>query len=404
MLKLKIAIRNVLRNGRRTFLSTAIIAGGIAAIALFQGLTHNLLAQMSDGVVNLQFGHLEFASEKIWTPKPGDHLRDRLIKLDSKLQDKISHNPSIAYASGRINFFGLVSFGEQSLSAHGTGYDPENETQLNHSLRFTSGRSLNKNGAREVVVGATVARYLGLKVGDTLTLMAHTYDGAMNAYDCEVVGLFENGLKEIDNGFYISLATAQSFLDTDGGIEEFVVHLNRTDDTEAVKTWLQAQMPGGWEVKSWQELSDLYRQVVDFHKMENRIVMWLFMVLALMATLSTVSLTIFERTGEIGTQRAIGDSRTSILGQFVLEGIAAGTFGGALGITFGFIGSKILNWCQLQIVIPGMTFPTAIQFDVLPWAFRDAVLVMCLVALAATLIPAYRASHMEIVEALKRNV
>lgn len=403
-LRFQLALRNILRNRRRTALNISMIAAGIAAIVVFKGFSHNLVRKLEWVAINTQYGHIQVASEKTWKLSVKDKPKDRLIHLTPELSRQIDSMGEVQYASGRITFFGMINNGEQSLSARGVGFDPGKEVQMLNSMRVIEGRNLNPDSKFEIILGKGISDQIAMQVGSTVTLMAYTYDGSVNALDCDLVGIFQSGLAEIDNStFFLPLSTAQKLLDTDG-LERVVVMLKSNDRMEPVQSALEHVLPAGIQSQTWKQMAVYYRQVVDFSAKQNLIIQWILMLLALLAIGNIVGMSIAERTGEIGTIRAMGDSRGDVIYQFLLEGIILGVLGGIAGCILGYVAAKGLTYSQYPIVTPGASLPLPMEVDILPAAFVEAFLVMTLMAVVATLLPALRASRIEIVEALKRNI
>jgi putative ABC transport system permease protein len=403
-MKFRIALRNVLRNRRRTILNVTMIAGGIAAMVIFQGFAHNIIEKLQWVAIKTQYGHMQIASEKTWKPSATDSPKDHLIRIEPELKAKIDARPEVAYSSGRITFFGLISNGENSLSARGVGFDPGVETQLLGSMRIIDGKNLTRDSKFEIVLGKGLRDQMGLVPGAQMTLMAYTFDGAINAVDVELKGIFQSGLAEVDDStFFVPLETAQKLLDT-SSIDRLVIQLKKTPDTEDVKAQLIDSVPKGMGIKAWSEMAVYYQQVVAYFNMQNRVIQWILMLLALLAIGNIVGMSISERTGEIGTVRAMGNSRTSIIIQFLIEGLILGGLGGVFGCILGYWVAKLLNLLHLPIITPGASLPIPLEVDILPGAFLGAGIAMCLMAVLATLVPAIRASRVEIVEALKRNI
>ncbi|MGZ3723304.1 MAG: ABC transporter permease [Bdellovibrionales bacterium] len=403
-MKFRIALRNVLRNRRRTILNVTMIASGIAAMVVFRGFAHNLTEKLQWVAIKTQYGHLQIANNKTWNPSASDAPKDHLIQIDPAFKAKIDGLKEVAYSSGRLTFFGLINNGENSLSARGVGFDPGVEKQMLGSMRMISGHNLTGDSKFEMILGKGLRDQMGIADGSQMTLMAYTFDGSINAVDVELVGTFQSGLAEVDNStFFVPLTTAQKLLDTDS-IERLVIQLNQTQDTPAIKALLSKDVPAGMAIKAWNEMALYYQQVVEYFNMQNMVIQWILMLLALLAIGNIVGMSIAERTGEIGTVRAIGNSRLNVITQFLIEGFILGILGGVFGCILGYWVAKFLNVLRIPIVTPGASLPIPLEVDILPKVFGDAMIAMCLMAVLATLIPAIRASRIEIVEALKRNI
>ena len=404
IMRIQIAFRNVFRNRRRSITNILMIAGGITAIAVFRGFAHYVIEKHKEVTIQSKYGHLQVATDKIWDPKAGESPRDRAFEPDAEMMSKFAAIKGVESTSGRISFYGLINNVDQSVSAFGIGIDPSHERQMMEHFNITSGRTLKPDAKFEVILGDGLARQIGADVGLSLTALAYTYDGSLNAIDFEVVGLFKSGLVEIDNStFYAPLATVQHLLDTNS-IERLVFTLQDTSQTENIKSEVAKILPPGLSVRSWYDLSTLYRQVESYARVNNLVIDWILLVLSLLAIANTVGMSISERTGEIGTVRAIGDTRFDVFSQFVAEGLSLGFMGGIVGCIMGFITAHIITFMKIPIVIPGNSSSFPIVVDILPGAFFEAFVLSCSMAVLASLVPAFGASRLKIVEALKRNI
>lgn len=403
-LLLKIAFRNVFRNRRRTLINVLMIAGAIIAIVIFKGFSHNLMSLLEDVAVNTQYGHLQVANTKTWNLQATDRPKDRLIANDLALKQKISGIQGVDYVSGRLSFYGLITKGDHSLSARGLGFDPAVEVKMRDQLQILKGRNLNADSKFEVIIGTGLQSQMGVDVGDQITLLSYTFDGSVNAIDVELVGIYRSGLSDVDNStFLLPLATGQKLMDTEN-IERWIIQLHDTYETSNVKDSVQGLMTDGIEVRSWLDLADFYRQVAGYFAKQNGIIDWILMILALLAIGNTVGMSVAERTGEIGTRRAMGDTKLDVVVQFLIEGLILGAIGGLAGVVGGIGVAKILTACKIMILPPFASMKVPVVIDLLPSAFQSAFVMMCLMAIAATLVPAYRASQLKIVEALRRNI
>lgn len=403
-LKLKIALRNVLRNRRRTALNVLIIGASIAAIVVFKGFGFYMIDRLREVTINSQFGHAQIASEKTWNLSADDSPKDRLISLDPAVFKQIESLPEVEYVSPRLSYYSLIGFGNQSVGAWGFAFDPARETRMTRTMKIIEGRALSPDSRFEIIIGSGLVKQFKAKVGSSVTLISHTMDGSVNAVDSEVVGIFQTGLQEIDNlSFFLGMSTAQRLLDTES-VERYIVLLKNTEDTDRVAATIASILPKGIGIRAWHELAQTYRQVSRFFTAQNLIVQWILMVLALLATANTVAMSISERTGEIGTVRALGDSRFEIVSQFILEGLILGLIGGVGGCVLGFLSAVFIDSLRIPIYPPGISVAVLVEVYFLPLAYLQAILMTCGITVLATVVPAMAATRMKIVDALKRNI
>ncbi len=402
-MRLKIAFRNVLRNRRRTLLNVFMIAGGVSALIVFNSFVLSVIQGLRDITIKTQTGHLQVATPTYWS-RAAKSPKDALMDDFAKTQKRINKHPQVKSASGRLTFFGLISKGDQSTSAQGMSFDPQSEGNVSKSFKFDKGRPFQSAKAHEVAVGSALAKQVGLSIGDNVTVLANTFDGVVNAIDLEVVGIFTTSVAMIDERtILIPLKVAQKLLDTEK-VEQIIVNLKDTDQTDAVHRFLKKELGKGLEARTWYQVSKMYQQVEDFNTVQNSVLEVIILSLILLGILNTIGMSVFERTGEIGTIAALGEASSNIWSQFVLEGALLGLLGALSGVGLGAVLIQVINALEINLVIPGATLPMVITLRFFWFAFLNAAVLSVLAGTLAAIVPAYRASKMNIANALRHNI
>jgi putative ABC transport system permease protein len=402
-MRLKIAFRNVLRNKRRTVLNVFMIAGGVSALIIFNSFVLSIITGLRDITIKTQTGHLQIATDANWN-KTAKSPKEALMTDYTKIQKKIARHPRVKSVSGRLTFFGLISKGDSSTSAQGMSFDPTAEGNIARNFKFDSGRGFESPKAYELALGSPLAKQLGIKVGDRVTILANTFDGVVNALDLEVVGIFTTAVAMVDERtFIVPLKIAQKLMDTDR-VERLIVNLKDTEETDKVMEFVQKELGRGLEVRPWYVVSQLYHQVEEFNRVQNSILEVIILSLILLGILNTIGMSVFERTGEIGTVAALGEPARSILIQFILEGGILGFLGSLAGVALGMALTLLINACQIPLVMPGATLPLIIKLDFYLRAFCEAGFLSVLAGTCAAILPAFRASRMNIASALRHNI
>ncbi len=401
-----LAFRNIFRNRRRTALNLFMIASGVTSILIFEGFTRNLVDSLRETTIRTQTSHLQIANAKFWeseVKKP----KEGLLKDYPKILADLNATPGVKYAAGRLSFYGLVSTKDQSVSARGISFDPALEKDRQDGLIFTEGHGLTVDAPFQVILGKGLAKRIGAKTGDSLTLIANTFDGVINAQDVEVAGLFQTGIAEVDDlTFHLPLSSTQALLDTTD-VEQILVGLHATPLTASIGGAFQAKLAAehpGVQLKLWTDVAKLYNQISGFLRVQNLLIALIIGVLTLCAISNTIGMSVFERTGEIGTIRALGETQGSVIRQFLREGFILGALGSLIGLVFGAALAATLNALGIKIVMPGATTFIVVHVDLFLAAFLGATALSLFAATAAALISAWRAARLEISDALRRNV
>jgi putative ABC transport system permease protein len=308
----------------------------------------------------------------------------------------------------RIEFYGMVSNGTKAAGFMGSAVDPDAESSLGFSTQLAAGagRNLSSKSSSDVeaLIGAGLAKSMNVKVGDGLTLLAMTSDGALNGVDVQIVGIVKTGIAELDARFLrITLPAAQRLLQSDR-VTNLVVGLDSTDNTDVVYTELAPRLhglPQEMTLKKWIDLATYYNQV---HTMFNGIFLFMGLIvflMVLMASINTLLMAMLERIREIGTMLAMGTPRAWIVALFMLEATVLGILGAVLGVASGNLLGWILNISGLHMP-PPPGYTVNIQFRVLhvPALMVGSSIMVVLSLALASILPAIRASRLQIAEAL----
>lgn len=402
----KLAFLNLFRHRARFFLSLMTISGAIASTIVFRGYSHNILDQLRLYGAENQFGHIQIGAAKLWSPT-SERIKDQLHQLAPSVQLKVKEIPGLASASPRLSLQGLISRGDNQFGGRIIGYDPVTETTFASSLRMVEGTHLRDPADLGILLGSGLRDRLKASVGDTVSVVTQTVDGVVNASDLVVRGIFQTTVADIDNQVaFAPLVIAQTLLDT-SHVEVWTIRLRDINATNKVRDQLVIDMKAlqpELVVKSWRDLADLYNRTEEFFGIQNMIVQLILSVLTVLAILNTVGMSVYERTGEIGTLRSLGHRRAEIVFQFLLEGFYLSIFGGVFGSIFGIIAVMAINASGLSTALPGASVNVPIRADLVVSAFALAVGMGIAATLLGTVVPAWRASRLSVVDALRRNI
>lgn len=397
---LKFAIQNTLRNRRRSLVTVSIAALGTAAILLAGGFalyTYQALAQAAARTS----GHLILG-------KPDQFTRDEDMPLQHGLEDvatlrtALLADPSVRQVLPKVEFSGLISNGDKSTVMMAAGVDPDGEFAVKGPfLTMTEGKVLVSGSQEaEVMLGAGLARSLKATPGSSLTLLASTADGAMNAMDVRVKGIFSTGVPDIDKRLvYTDIVTAQKLLVTQR-VSSLGIFLDRMESTGHVQQRLAAQHPQ-LTVQTWMDQAFFYKSVRDLY---NRIFGALGLIIGIIVVFvvtNAMAMTIIERTREIGTLRAMGTLPGQLLRTLALEGMVLGGVGAVAGAALSLGISLMLYVVPINMPPPpgrSVGYPLNIAID--PLMYVATLAVMVLLTMLASSWVARKTVHMPVVEAL----
>jgi len=405
----KLALRNIFRNRSRSLITLLAIGSGAVALIMAGGFIEDTLTRAKEDYIHAFLGHVRvyprgFLEEGLL------HPFDHLIAQPEELIRELRHVPHVLYAAPRLSFAGLLSTGESTVSFFAEGIDPQVENAERSTAHLESGTYLQGKNDYQMLLGKGLAKAMGIRAGDAITVVTNTKRGAINAADMSVQGIFATSDKAYDDRTArLPLAIAQKLLRADD-VQTIIVFLDETAHTAEVKSAMERLLRNKgypYEVKAWYELeeADFVVKAMAFYQ---RIFFVLKMIIWAVVTLSitnTMNMSVLERIGEIGTLMALGTRRRGIATLFLLEGVFLGVLGGIFG---GLAG------CALAIIIsrigipmpspPGSTMVWIARIAVTPGALGAAFTMALATALIASVVPAHRASRLDIGDALRHNI
>jgi putative ABC transport system permease protein len=311
----------------------------------------------------------------------------------------------VVVVSPRLSFNGLISLGETTVSFIADGVEPEKEKTLAKQLKIITGQNLSDAEPQTVILGQGLATSLGAKVGDTVVLVANTQRGSVNAVELVVKGTFSTVTKAYDDvALRLPLKTAQQLLRVKG-THRWVVLLDRTENTSEVVASLKQQFdPKKLEIVPWTQLADFYNKTVLLFSRQVTVMKLIIAAIIVLSISNTMMMSVMERTGEVGTSMALGNSRRDMLSQFIGEGLILGMAGALIGVVLGTALAALISYIGIPMPPPpGATEGFTAKIRVTPALSMQALMLAIITTLIASAYPAWKASRMIIVDALRHN-
>jgi putative ABC transport system permease protein len=241
-----IAFRNLLRAKRRNALAGGSMAIGTAALVVASGLADGITRQLSDNLVAVQTGHLQVVVRP-------DDFQAQNNPFDAYGQDRLPEAASLARrieeegrSAGVVRAVpylfvrGSAVAGSRSSVAWIVGVDPAREPELRAAQAPVAGSFLPEGDDLAVYVAEVAARKLRVGVGDSVSFVVQTPQGAVNSLDATVCGVFRKGAPWYDNAFYVTLGAAQSLVDWPGGATNVKVLLDRAGSLPSARRAVEA--------------------------------------------------------------------------------------------------------------------------------------------------------------------
>jgi len=399
---LRLALRNLLRNVRRTVALVLTVAMGTGSLFLFHGFNNGIMNQYRDNTIHARYGH-----GQIQTKGYGDRVYERpwdhWIEHPETLRSELLTLPGVHQVFPRVAFSALLSNGRITVSGRGQGVDGPEEFRFFNTLNFVTGRNLS-NEPDGIVLGAGIARGLGVELGERVTVMVRGAGGGMNQVALKVTGVFHTGLKEFDDTvFRLPLNQALTVLETKR-VESVALGLASVEDFTTVASFIRSRHPE-LEAIPFSVLDRVYYQnSVDWLSAQFGVIQIIIVAIVVLGIFNTVSTGILERKQEIGTLRANGESRHEVMLLLGLEGVALGVVGAVLGILLVLmLDATFLADGILMPPAPGITRQFLVMIELTPLMAAKTAVLGIITALLGTLVAGMRVTRMGIAEALRAS-
>ncbi|CAM3798218.1 ABC transporter permease YtrF precursor [Vibrio aerogenes CECT 7868] len=402
---------NLRRNGRRSALSVLIISIAVFALCSTGGFGLYTYQSLKEQTAR-STGHITLS-------QPGYFAMDEDLPLDHGLTDyrqlvkSFISAPEIRSILPRIELNGLVSNGNKSTIFMGIGVDAQEFDMKGPFLDVLEGKTLSDpNSPRyrpdepEVMLGKELAKNLKVSVGDWVTLLSTTTDGALNAIDFKVHGIYATGIPELDKRqLYLHLSAAQDLLVTQK-VSTLSVYLFDTDQTTAVQHRIDqrlSKMKLAQPVITtpWQARAFFYEKVKNLYNRIFAIMGGVMALVVFVALFNTMTMAVTERTREIGTLAALGAYPGEIIRGFLKEAGLMSLLGCCIGGIFSGLIAAVLMVADIQMPpAPGRTesYPLYIYFS--PALFGIVALIIIVICLMAAWLSARKGVNKPITEAL----
>ena len=400
-----LSLRNIFRNARRTAITVFSIVVGFAAMACFGGFIEFSFEGLRESTIRTQLGHLQIYADGYWEKRVSD-LESVLIEDPEEVEERIAELPGVSTVTHRLTFSGLGTTGNATVNVSVVGVDLEGEQEFSDFEILVEGRPLEPGDAEGGLIGEELRNGLGAKVGDWVTVLTSSFDGIINAVDFQVAGVVRSGSKEYDSVFVkVPIELAQRARET-GKVERIIVLLEDTDDLPELLPRIEEVLAGfdrGFEIRRWDELAGFYEAVVALYTGLFRVFAGIVGVVVMFSVANTMTMAVFERTGEIGALRAIGARRSTLVTMFLLEGLGVGLIGSGLGVAASWLlagAVEAIGGIPMPPP-PGMTQGFQAYFSITGGVLLSAFAVTLVATLVSSVYPAFAASRIRIVEALQ---
>ena len=374
------------------------VAIGVAALIIVISVMSGFDEELKEKIVGT-YSHLEI-------------LSDYGIEPTNQLAGTITGTPHVEAFAYFLNGQALIQKDTSVIGVIVKGVDPKAEVRVKKIGDYIKSGSLDMP-AGGAVIGSELAGRLGLKVGGAFSLISPSGIKPKNALALvtgklgegvpfKVTGIFQSGMYEYDSNLvYIGIADAQSLFGAGKLVSGIAVRTDDLFNVPQVKRELQVKLGFPYAVRTWIDSNRNFLEAIKLEKTVMFIILTLIVMVACLNIASTLIMTVLEKTKDIGILKAIGSSSPDVMAVFAMLGGIIGILGTACGTALGLA----LCWCLKTYKF--ISLPKDIYYiDRLPVKLdlQDISVIVIssvIISLVATVYPAWKASRLNPVEALR---
>jgi len=387
----KLALRNLLRNKRRSSLTSVIIVFAFSMMILFMGLSDGGHKAMIDIGVRMGLGHIIVQHDSYSDDPALQHLIAEPEQLIAQIKQQ---HPTLT----ALTISGVQPNKESQVSAIA---DQKAIIAGKTLAQFTNDQHMQRLSG--IVIGETLAKNLEVRIGDTVTITAKPASGADLARSAFMVaGIFKTGLHELDTFWAeVPLTSLQTLLEVPNYASQIALYSQANPETLAITTQQLKTSFSVYDVQPWQTAAPELYSAVTLDAAGMYLLMLIVYVVVAVGILNTVLMSTFRRQKEFGMMIALGSRASTVSKVVLLEAVYLSAFSLSIGLALGL-------WGHYHFATEGLNFKevfgTAMEAGgvLLPEKFYSildtskltlSVLFVFLLTIIVTLIPAIRAGH-----------
>ena len=398
--------RNIGRNRRRSLITAAGLAVGYFSVIVLIGWFDGLVVEMVENGTGIVTGQLQvhaagyLPDRSVYETIGGDSGVDVAAMVA-----RVEADPAVSAATPRVYGGGLVSSGEATAAAVFLGVDPTRDPRVTRIMRTLARGRAPQPEAREILVGAEMARILQVDPGDTVVVVSPAIDGSLGNDLYIVSGVFESGLADLDRTFALMpIHVLQNLMAMDTNrVHEIAAAVPDPWQAPAVASAMDSALSATGTPIAVEPWTALRPELVEYAQLSSSF-QWILLAIvfgmAIFGVANTMLMATFERRQEFAVLLALGTSPGGIVRSVLYEAMALGAVGLAVGaaltipiLVWWHNAPPDLTWLFGQTTMLGALVRPTLRVEY-PWKMvvEAAVWLFATAALAA-LYPAIRAAR-----------
>lgn len=408
MMLLRLSLRNVRRNIRRTLLTAAtiVIATGLMTVALawLQGIIQGVTEDFAAVAGHMRIADTDYLEREVLAP-----MYENIPDADPVL-DQVRTVPGVVDVEPLIQTGAVFTVGEEIGEDFGLVYGAREswyQRWLKGPQNVVDGTWLTGD-KDEVVLGVKLAERIEASVGDEVLLLGQTQYGSMSPISADVVGILAKD-GTTDSAAFIRYEDAQWFLDLPDGAMQILVY---TDDHEVASVAPVARSVAaleleGLSVQTWYG-KEPFASMLGMLDGIQVFLAGVIVFITSLAIFNTMTMSVLERTDEVGLMRAMGMTGAGAVWMFVVEALVIGVLGGLGGVAIGSLGAYYLEVVGITLgqeladkVGESLPFKATFYADLNAEVVITAFVLGLVIAAVGAFLPSLRAASIEPVTAMR---
>ncbi len=408
---MKAALRHLMRNRRRTILTLLAVLLPVYFLVFMFGFTNAVISDMFETATRIDTGHLQVRHIE----KRGMGSAIPLMRNPDDVVATLDTLDAIEWRTVRLDLPALASVDNRSQTIYVQGVIPEEVEPISNIANMMVEGSYLRSGSTGAVIGEELADLLSVGVGDGFVVLGAHPETGIGVLELPVVGIYKAPVVEMGRTVvHVTLETARQLARTPNAATAVIARVagvtgvRDLEEIDTVVAALQAQLPVDLEVLDWRSLAPQLEGYLRVLSPILAVMAVIFFALGALVVLNTIYLSVMERTRELGLILSLGSSRGRVIRMILVEAGVIAVIGAVYGALIG-VGLVWIVEAFGGIPMPGSAAefmrivgisPALHMMIRWPQVVVSAVS-MAIVAVAAAWFPAYRASKLEPVEAMR---
>ena len=346
----KIALRNILRNKRRSLITISAVGIGLGALIFIWSFVEGAHRQMITNYTSYITSPVQVQPAGYQTNPKLERALDNSAALDARIRQ----NPTVRATSPRIRAEGLIASSEASVGTVILGVHPSREILVSTlNKRIAKGTFLQDGDDQQIIIGKDMATNLNVGLEDKVVFMSQAADGSIASGAYYVKGIVDSGVTEIDKGLaIITFTAADELFVMDGRPSQIAVQLHAVEESTQTAAGLRTALNDPeLEVLAWNTVSPILQQWLDYDNTFIWIIVVIVMIVVAIGIMNTVLMGVLERTREFGILLALGTKEGQIIAMVGWESVFLGLIGTAAGLFLGLTSSLYFQETGVDLTI-----------------------------------------------------